>query len=130
MANQLPGSFPPEPPAFPGPYQYSGQLPLGSWNMLANGRIYELDITDVQGSQVTATLSSGLIQDAKWDDSASASSLATLTFTRVLSNIGLKQRFTGYFLHYSAKDPFWRLAGTYGDIEVGDQAGWYATLPR
>ncbi|MEO1084705.1 MAG: hypothetical protein AAFY88_10735 [Acidobacteriota bacterium] len=126
----LPGSFNPAPTSFPGPYQYSGELPLGEWNMLANGRVYELTISDVRGHRVAAAMSSGLIQDAEWRGSATASSLATLSFTRVLPSIGLKQRFSGYLLHYDRNDPFWRLVGTFGDITVGDQAGWYATLPR
>ena len=126
----LPGSFKPNPTSFPGPYQYSGQLPLGEWNMLANGRVYTLTLSSVNGNQVDADLSSGTIQDAEWDDSASASSLATLSFTRVVEATGLKQRFSAYLLHSDANDPLWRLVGTYGDIRVGDQAGWYATLPK
>ena len=126
----LPGSFKPEPTSFPGPYQYSGSLPLGEWNMLANGRVYELTISGLQGHRVDASMSSGIIQDAEWNDSATASTLATLSFTRVLASVGLKQRYSAYLLHFDPNDPFWRLVGTFGDIRVGDQAGWYATLPR
>ncbi|MEM1181211.1 MAG: hypothetical protein AAGM22_22915 [Acidobacteriota bacterium] len=129
MAN-LPGSFEPAPSTFPGPYSFSGQLPLGEWNMLANGRIYTLTISDVRGSRVEADMSSGRIQDAEWKDTASASSLATLTFTRVIDATGLKQRYHAYLLHYDRNDPLWRLVGTYGNVTVGEQAGWYATLPR
>ena len=126
----LPGSFPYHPTAFPGPYQYSGDLPLGRWSMLANGRIFELRITGVQGSQVDATLSSGTLHDVEWDGTANASALATLSFTRVVDNIGLKQRFKGYFLHYDDADPLWRIVGTFGKVGVGDEAGWYATLAK
>ena len=130
MQNLLPGSFPADVVDFPSPFQFSGALPRGSWRMMANGRIYELDITDVQGTQVTATISSGQIQDAVWDSSANASTLAKLSFTRVLANVGLKQRFDAFLLHYSAKDPLWRLVGTYGVLGEEAKAGWYATLPR
>ncbi|MEM9553675.1 MAG: hypothetical protein AAGC60_05400 [Acidobacteriota bacterium] len=126
----LPGSFKPEPTSFPGPYQHSSRLPFGEWNMLANGRVYRLTISGLHGHRVDASMSSGTIQDAEWNDSASASTLATLSFTRVVANVGLKQIFSAYLLHFDPSDPFWRLVGTYGDINVGDQAGWYATLPR
>lgn len=125
-----PGSFPPRPTDFPGPYQYTGELPLGLWNMFANGRVFELKILGVQGHQVDANMSSGTIQDAEWEDTAGPSTLAKLSFTRVLDNIGLKQRFTGYLMHYDRADPLWRLVGTFGRIEAGDQAGWYATMPK
>ncbi|MEO1368998.1 MAG: hypothetical protein AAFX50_17620 [Acidobacteriota bacterium] len=126
----LPGSFKPEPTSFPGPYRYSDTLPLGEWNMLANGRVYVLTLSGVQGHRVDASMSSGLLQDAEWRGTATASSLATLSFTRVLPNHGLKQRYSAYLLHYDRNDPFWRLVGTFGDINIGDHAGWYATRPR
>ena len=125
-----PGSFPSHPTAFPGPYQYTGDLPLGSWRMLANGRVYELEISGVQGGRVDATLSTGTVKEARWTGVANALTLAELSFKRVLPARGLTQQFTGYLLHYDETDPLWRLVGTFGDVDVGTQAGWYATLPK
>ena len=131
MIQDLPGSFPYQPTAFPGPYQYTGDLPLGRWSMMANGRIFELRIAGVQNATVNASLSSGRVEDATWTGFANASTLAELSFVRVLPDLRLKQRFHGYLLHYSESDPLWRIAGTFGDIKKKEpEAGWYATLPR
>lgn len=118
-----PGCFPADPTAFPAPHHQPSTLPVGEWRLLANGRIYIFDITAVTGSRVTADLSSGDIEGAHWDVGNSS-----LTFIRVLP--GLRQEFTGYLLHYSKADPKWRMAGVFGDVTVGPQSGWYATLPR
>ena len=124
-----PGSFPAN-DVYPGPYGYTGDLPLGTWRMLANGRVYDLDLFSVQGNRVEADMSSGAISDAEWTGFANASTLAELSFTRYVQSTGVKQRFTGFLLHYSKEDPLWRLVGTFGDLKVGTQAGWYATLPK
>lgn len=118
-----PGCFPAEQTAFPGPWKTSAKLPQGDWHVMANGRIYTLTITAVSGSQVTATLTSGTIEDATWD-----AATGTLTFVRVLPHV--KQRFTGYLLHFDDADTKWRMAGIFGDVAVGPQSGWYATQPR
>ncbi len=120
MAPQ-PGTFP---STIPGPHISSSRLPLGTWNVLANGRTFKLEINAVQGNQVDAEFSSGDVADAKWDPGS-----GKLVFTRVLPI--LKQEFTGYLLHFNAtEDPMWRIAGTFGDVDVGEQSGWYATMPR
>lgn len=89
---------------------------------MANGRIFLLDITSVSGHNVTATLSSGTVVDATWEAAE-----GKLTFIRVTT---IKQLYTGYLLHYDDADPKWRMAGYFGDVRVGTQSGWYATLPR
>ena len=123
----LPGSFPTDVTEYPGPYQPGGlfpseELPLGRWHVMANGRIMLLDIHSVSGSQVNASLSSGSIVNAKWDGAS-----GQLTFTRVTS---IKQEFRGYLMQFDRSDTFWRMAGVFGDVTVGEQAGWYATIPR
>ena len=119
-----PGCFPADLSAFPGPYRKSSSLPLGEWHVLANGRIYTLQITEVSGSMVTAQLSSGDIEGATWD-----AATGKFTFSRVLPK--LRQEFTGYLLHYDeGADLKWRIAGVFGDVKVGPQSGWYATLAR
>lgn len=122
-ASREPGCFPAEQTAFPGPYHPPSALALGEWHVLANGRIYTLNVTAVTGGRVTARLSSGEIERAAWD-----ATTRRLTFIRVLRE--LRQEFTGYLLHYDSADPKWRMAGVFGDVEVGPQSGWYATLPR
>ncbi len=122
-----PGCFPSDPSDYPGPYQPGGllpseELPLGRWHIMANGRIHYLDIHSVSGSQVTANLSSGSIANAKWDSTS-----GQLTFTRVTT---IKQEFRGYLMQFDRSDTFWRMAGVFGDVTVGEQAGWYATRPR
>lgn len=118
-----PGCFPAAQNAFSGPYHQSSTLPQGEWHVLANGRIYTLNITQVSGNKVTAELSSGDIEDATWDASA-----GKLTFIRILPQ--MKQEFVGYLLHYDEADPQWRMAGNFGEVDAGPQSGWYATLPR
>ncbi len=124
-----PGCFPIEQTAFPGPYHKSSALPLGPWKVMANGRIYTLNIRSVSGHEVNAEFSSGDIANARWDKDAGNSGV--LTFTRVLSDPPLEQNFTGYLLRYDTTDPKWRMAGTFGNKELGHpESGWYATLER
>ena len=123
MTSTDPGSFP-RTSAYPDPYTTPRDLPLGRWYLMANGRIYQLDITAVSGTAVTATLSSGDVKDAKWD-----ASTRKLTFFRSLPRLGLVQQFTGYLLAYSdGKDPKWRMAGIFGNDKA--KSGWYATQHR
>ena len=120
----LPGTFPPQPSEFPGPYQRPRDLPLGKWSVLANGRIYILTINGVTANNVVeGEFSSGDFERATWDPDT-----LVLTFYRVLPQ--LTQKFTGYLLYYDQSDTLWRMAGTFGDARVGDQSGWYATLNR
>ena len=126
MAPQ-PGNFPTDVTQYPGPYQPGGmhpseELPLGRWHVMANGRILLLDIHGVSGSRVDASLSSGQIVNAEWDESS-----GKLTFTRVTS---IKQDFRGYLMQFDPSDVHWRMAGVYGNVQVGEQTGWYATRPR
>ena len=126
----MPGSFPAN-DVYPGPYHYTGDLPLGSWRMLANGRVFKLDINGLNGTELDAALSSGQLLDGRWKGVANASTLAEISFVRYLPDLPLKQRFHGFLLHYSDSDPLWRLVGTYHDANLDKpQAGWYATLPR
>ena len=127
MAPQ-PGCFPSDIEAYPGPYQPGGmlpseELPLGLWHMMANGRIVHLDIKSVTGSKVDADISIGHVENAKWDSTS-----GLLTFTRLTTN--LKQVYRGYLMQFDRSDTYWRMAGVFGEITAGDQAGWYATLPR
>lgn len=90
---------------------------------MAAGRIYTLQITGVSGGMVTAQFSSGDLEGAAWD-----ATTGRLTFIRVLPK--LRQEYTGYLLPYDGADSKWRMAGIFGDVEVGPQSGWYATLSR
>ncbi|MCB9570064.1 MAG: hypothetical protein H6710_23055 [Myxococcales bacterium] len=126
----LPGVFPAD-SLFDGPYAKSTALPLGSWRAMANGRVYTLEITAQAGADVTATMSSGTIRDARWDP-------ATLhfTFTRVIPNV-IEQAFSAYLFHFDEADPLWRMAGTFQTVKNLSQhsvpmipSGWYATLHR
>lgn len=125
-SSRKPGCFVADVTAYRGPYQSRGTLPLGEWYVFANGRIYMLDITDVSGSIVTATFSSGDIANATWN-------APRLEFTRVVrtsSTSELRQQFSGYLSAWDDNDPKWRMAGVFGDVRDIPQAGWYATLPR
>lgn len=118
----LPGSFPSDPTQLPGPHRIASELPLGTWHLMANGRIFLLTIHSVDGSEVVADIDSGSIGYAKWDSSS-----GKLLFTRVTS---ITQRYTGYLLHFDDRETHWRLAGVFGDVQVGEEAGWYGTTPR
>lgn len=110
-----PGSFPNAQTAFPGPYQSTRSLPQGKWNMIANGRVYTLEL---QGS--SARFSSGEIRDLRWDANSNM-----LSFVRVLPHV--QQKFVGYLFDQDARDSKWRLAGSFADIRGGRKYGWYAT---
>ncbi|MEM7051949.1 MAG: hypothetical protein AAF604_19940 [Acidobacteriota bacterium] len=121
-----PGSFPAN-SVYGGPYQYPSDLPLGEWNMMANGRIFQLDLQSISGLQVQGTISSGDFLNGKWSGTTGPSLLGVLTFVRVTQ---IKQYFTGYLMHHSERDPLWRIAGTYETKDGSGKGCWYATLPR
>jgi len=120
----LPGAFP-ETAIWSGPYNTSSSLPLGKWNMIAAGRIYSLHIESVVGNAVTGKINSGNFTNGFWDNTAG---IGKLTFLRELPTI--TQEFTAYLFPYDSKDPKYRLAGTFGNISIGTESGWYATKPR
>lgn len=107
------------------PYTSARELPLGKWHVVANGRIYQLIITAVSGGEVTGQFNGFDMVDAAWDGSAVA---GVLTFTRV--EPAISQQFTGYLMAFAPEDDKWRMAGVFGAIGAGVQAGWYATQPR
>ncbi len=130
MATELPGSFPTS-SIYGGPYTESTSLPTGEWHVMANGRIYTLEVLAVSGSDVKATLSSGTITKARW-----SSSTQQLIFTRVVPD-QVEQEWTGYLMTYSSADPQWRMAGTLRNVRsLGEHrvplatGGWYAARPR
>ena len=129
MANQ-PGYFPPQPGEYPDPYQYTRDLPLGRWNLMINGRIYWLDLTEVSfGGKVVADLSSGTVEDAIWDRVGTASLAGKLSFVRVSGDV--RQQFEGWLFQFSRQDPYWRMAGTIVHLDNSKaRSGWYGTLPR
>jgi len=118
----LPGSFP-ETAIWPGPYIPDSSLPPGEWDMLANGRIFSLNIISVIDGVVTATINSGDFINGTW-----YSGTGEFTFQRKLPTI--TQEYTAYLLAYDKNDPKHRLAGTFGNITIGTEAGWYATRSR
>lgn len=116
-----------------GTYAKETTLPIGTWHVMANGRIYHLNITAVSGTAVTGDIGGYDFEDGKWDGTAVA---GVLTFIRVVPGV-IRQKFTGYLMAFTAEDPQWRMAGVFGKVEEdyvdGDdyiQAGWYATCPR
>ncbi|MCA9689329.1 MAG: hypothetical protein KC636_06940 [Myxococcales bacterium] len=127
---QEPGAFP-ETSVFPGPYASTKSPPLGSWKVMANGRVYTLTIAEERDGVVTADLSSGDIPLASWD-----AATGCLTFTRVVPDT-VEQEWAGYLMAASPEDPKWRMAGTLRSVRSLNQynvplttAGWYATLNR
>ena len=127
METQQAGCFPIDPTAFPGRHDPARDLPQGEWSVIANGRIYKLDITGVTGTRVSAFFSSGDFDSGSWNSSTEA-----FSFVRVLPSF--KQKYEAYLMHADPKDPYWRMAGMfthYSDNALnGTQSGWYATIPR
>ncbi len=115
------------------PYTSTTVLPMGKWHVMANGRIYHLNITAVSGTNVSGDIGGYDFEDGQWNGTAVA---GILTFTRVVPDV-IRQKFTGYLMAYAPEDPKWRMAGVFGKVEEdyveGDpyvQAGWYATRTR
>ncbi len=127
---KVPGCFPAD-SLFSGPFSLPKAVPLGAWKVMANGRVFTLDITAQDGANVTATLSSGTVRDAKWDKATKL-----FTFTRVVPNV-IEQAWQAYLMYYDATDPYWRMAGTLQTVKNLSPhnvptipGGWYATLRR
>ena len=123
MATTQPGCFPSDVTTFNDPFIKPETLPLGEWKMMANGRIYNFEITDVRGNRFAANFSSGDIVDGSWDADS-----CKINFYRVLPV--LKQEFTGYLLSHDQRDRKWRMAGTFYQESLDVSSGWYATLDR
>ena len=125
-----PGSFPQQPGEFPGPYQYSQELPLGDWRLMVNGRVLGLQIRSISfGGHVNAELSSGTVENAVWDGVGTPLMAGKLSFVRVLDD--LRQQLEGWLFQYDPADPLWRMAGTIVHLDKSDaRSGWYGTLPR
>ena len=126
-----PGLFPETAILGPGGgYERDTDLPTGTWHVMANGRIYHLDIEKVSGGRVSARLSSGTFQDGYYDADS-----GHFTFTRVLHD-GTPQYWSAYLMFHVVNkplDPAHRMAGTIFQGNMGPNTrhgGWYATLPR
>lgn len=113
-----------------GGYAIDDDLPIGTWHVMANGRIYHLKIIGVSGGRVEANLSSGTIDDAYYDAAS-----GTFSFTRILSD-KMPQYWTGHLMYHVQNkplDPAHRMAGTIWQPNLAPgtrDGGWYATLPR
>jgi len=139
----LPGSFPTT-SIFPGPYEktFNKTDIVGNWHMIANGRIYNLDISQVNGkTKIQSRL--GRIDSVDWN-----ATTGKLSFQRYLPQSKIVdgevipykiiQNYTGYLMGYTKennrkKDYKWRMSGTF--IQVSPTIhkpvnGWYATRPR
>ncbi len=126
----VPGVFPAD-SLFPGPHEEPTELPLGAWKMMANGRVYTLEITAQDGPEVKATMTSGTIRDARWDPKTKA-----FSFVRVIPKV-IEQAYSAYVFWSDPTDPLWRMAGTFQTVKNLSPhtvpmipSGWYATLRR
>lgn len=117
-----PGCFPAN-AIYNAPYRESTTLPLGTWNVLANGRIFRLEINSGPNNTYSIDWPGTPIRDVKWKAVA-----GRLTFTRVLPDDAV-QHFTGYLLNRSGADPLWRIAGTFDQPNLSVTSGWYGTQP-
>ena len=130
MTTHLPGSFPTT-AIYGGPYREENRLPSGGWHVMANGRIFLLEVIGESGGDVRATLNSGEITRARWSVGE-----RKLVCTRVVPG-QIEQEWTGYLMAFSSKDPQWRIAGTFRNVRgLGPTSvplttgGWYATQMR
>jgi len=129
MATPQPGSFP-ETSIYPGPYEDLNVLPKGKWNVMANGRVYVLEVLEAEATSFKATLTSGEVRNGTWD-----AKLNKLTFIRHIPGT-VEQEWVGYLMVRDAKDPLWRIAGDLRNTRSLSQynvplnkGGWYATTP-
>ncbi len=129
MAGPQPGSFP-DSSIFPGPYATAATIPTGTWNVMANGRVYKLEVTSSDATSFKATLTSGEVHDGTWDPA-----LGKLTFRRVVPGV-LEQEWVGYLMVRDKNDPLWRIAGDLRALRSLNEynvpmhrGGWYATTP-
>ena len=109
-AASTPGCFPAAP--WSSPFTNSkanAVLKVGTWNLIANGRIYTFEITAIGKAGVSANISSGTLHDVSWDPVAKK-----LEFTRRLPYQGgtTDQDFTGYLMNVNPDDPKLRIAGS------------------
>ena len=139
----LPGSFP-STSIFPAPYvkAFNKTDIVGNWHMIANGRIYNLNIGQVNGkTNIQSRL--GRIDSVVWNTTT-----GKLSFQRYLSkskivngeviHYKIIQNYTGYLMEYtkennSKKDYKWRISGTFMQVSPTIDkpiSGWYATRPR
>jgi len=110
-------------------------LPLGTWHVEANGRIYpNLVITNVSsGGDVTGKFNGETFEEGRWDNSTVPGRLSFVRVVATAPPYPLRQKFTGYLMSFDTRDYCWRMAGVFGKVEDGEyteQAGWYATRPR
>ena len=84
----LPGSFP-DTAIWPGPYISDSNLPSGEWDMLANGRIFSLNIISIIDGVVLAIINSDDFINGTWN-----SGTGEFTFQRKLATI--TQEYTAY----------------------------------
>ena len=139
----LPGSFPTT-SIFKDPYVkiFNKTDIIGNWHMMANGRIYNLDISQVNGkTKIKSRL--GRIDFVNWN-----AITGKLTFQRYrpastivngkIIPYKIIQNYTGYLMEYtkennSKKDYKWRISGTFVQVSPTVHqpiSGWYATRPR
>jgi len=118
------------------------RLPNGEWRMIANGRIYSLEV--VNGEIVPASgpgSSSDPLTDISvdWDDSGTALRIKFHRHIRRAKGRDVIQDWTGYLMTSPLDfdkvpiDEKYRIAGTYEQIiESGPNVngGWYATIDR
>jgi hypothetical protein len=113
-ASSTPGCFPASPfsSRFPNPRTDPNlALAVGTWNLIANGRIYKFFVEEVDGARVEARISSGETVNVQWDPHAKR-----LQFTRRLSDGKggtTDQDFTGYLMSVNPDDPKLRIAGSF-----------------
>lgn len=122
--NEIAGYFPVIPTTYQRPWITPTELPTGEWNMLANGRLFTMDITAVSGNRFRANFTSGDIIDAGWNPDT-----GEIRFRRFIEG-QLDQAYTGYLLHYSETDPLWRVVGTFYQDNLKATSGWYMTQPK
>ena len=126
-----PGAFPETAILGPGGgYALDPDLPIGTWHVMANGRIYHLKISKVSGGRVAAELNSGTFKDGYYDAAS-----GEFTFTRELPD-GTPQYWSGWLMYHVTNkphDPAHRMAGTIFQPNLAPNTrngGWYATIAR
>lgn len=113
-----------------GTFELVSNLPTGTWNVMGNGRVYQLEIHSVSGGRIDARLNSGTFKDGSYDADS-----GTVKFTRVLTD-GMPQYWIGYLMYHAVgnpQDPAHRIAGTIHQPNLHPDTrdkSWYATLPR
>ena len=116
----IPGSFPAN-DTYDQPHRPSSRLPIGTWNLMCNGRVFKIDINKAPSGGIAIDWPGTPVVDPQWE-----ATTQRLTFTRVLPDRA-RQLFTGYLLHRSEQDPLWRLAGTLEQANIDAESGWYGT---